>query len=488
MNANAAAIPMKTMADLPLLSGATWNGHAAEFRSTATDLFVRMQKEVGDIGKIEFFKLPIVVPFSPELTHELLVEKPKHLFKSVATKMMFYPMAGKGLFTADGDPWRRQRKLIAPLFHPQAIRSYAAMMNEVITRCLDTWKDGEIIDAGREMTKITMGVAAKTLFDADTLNESDDISDAIHAMFNYIMDQTGSISIILRATLAGKLIDATDLSPGMAKARDRVVEALHQPVPIPTRERLRLFKGLRLLDERIQRITDERRRTGTNRDDLLSRLLAARDEDDGSFMTDRQVRDEAMTLFIAGHETTATSTTWSLYFLSRNPDAYRRWKEEVAELAGQQASPDNTSKLTWSRGVFREALRFYPPALAVDRVAIEDMELGGYSFPRYTPFIVPIYAIHRNPAIWPDPERFDPGRFTPELEAKRPRAAYLPFSIGPRVCIGAMFAELEALLLFTQIAQRFEFEPVDTTHIGPDLKTALRPEKPIYLRVRKIDK
>jgi cytochrome P450 len=479
---------MKNIDDLPMLSGSTWTGHAAEFRRGPTDIFVRAQKEVGEIGAFKLFNFPAVMVFGPDLVHELLVEKQKKLFKSLAIKIMFYPMAGRGLFTADGDLWRRQRKLIAPLFQPQAIRSYATMMNDVITRCLNTWKEGDVIDAGREMTRITMGVAAKTLFDADTLDESDDISDAIHAMFNYITDQTASVSVTARAILAGTLLEAIDLPPSIAKIRDGVVDVLHHALPIPSPERLRLFKGLRLLDDRIQRMTDERRRTGTNRDDLLSRLLTARDEDDGSFMTDRQVRDEAMTLFIAGHETTATSTTWSLYFLSRNPDAYRRWQDELAALGGQPLSPDNTSKLPWTRGVFREALRFYPPAFAVDRVAMEEVEIGGYSFPRLTPFVVPIHAIHRNPALWPDPECFDPGRFAPELEAKRSRTAYLPFGIGPRVCIGATFAELEALLLLGQIAQRFEFEPVDTAHVGPDLRTALRPDKPILLRIKKIAK
>lgn len=477
---------MKTIADVPLLSGKTWNGHAAEFRRSPTGIFLRAQRELGPISKIELFKLPAVVVCGPDLVHELLVENAKHLFKSMALKIMFYPMAGRGLFTNDGDPWRRQRKLMAPLFHPQAIRSYAVMMNDVITRCLDTWKDGDVIDAGREMTRITMGVAAKTLFDADTLNESDDISEAIHAMFNYITDQSGSLSVIVRAITAGTLVDQSNLPPTIARWRDKAVDLLHEPIPLPTSERLRLFKAIRLLDDRIQRMTDERRRTTVERDDLLSRLLAARDEDDGSFMTDRQVRDEAMTLFIAGHETTATSTTWALYFLSRHPEVYRRWKQDVADLGQEKPSPDNTNKLVWTRGVFREALRFYPPAFAVDRVAMEPFQLGEYAFERLASFIVPIHTIHRNESLWPDPERFDPGRFTPELEAKRPRAAYLPFGIGQRVCIGAMFAELEALLLLAQIAQRFEFEPIDKDHIGPDMRTALRPEKPILLRVRKI--
>lgn len=477
---------MKTIADVPLLSGKTWNGHAAEFRRNPTGVFLRAQSELGPIGKIELFKFPAVSLSGPDLVHELLVEKAKHLFKSMALKIMFYPMAGRGLFTSDGDPWRRQRKLMAPLFHPQAIRSYAVMMNDVITRCLDTWKDGEVIDAGREMTRITMGVAAKTLFDADTLNESDEISDAIHAMFDYIADQQGGLSILIRAVTAGTLVQQGSLPPTIAKIRDRMVDLLHEPVPLPMPERIRLFKAIRLLDERIQRMTDERRRSHLERDDLLSRLLAARDEDDGSFMTDRQVRDEAMTLFIAGHETTATSTTWALYFLSRDPEAYRRWKEDVVALGPEKPSADNTNKLVWTRGVFREALRIYPPAFAVDRIAMEPLQLGDYHFERLSSFIIPIHAIHHNPALWPDPERFDPSRFAPELESKRPRAAFMPFGIGPRVCIGAMFAELEALLLLGQIAQRFEFEPVDTQPIGPNVRTVLRPERPVLLRVRKI--
>ncbi len=484
---------MKTLAEMPLLSGRTWNGHAAQFRKNPLEMLVRAQKEFtnvgsGDIGKIQFFQFPAVVLFGPDLIHEALVEKSKYMFKSMALKVMFYPMAGKGLFTSDGDQWKRQRKLMAPLFQPAAIRSYADTMNEIITRCLDTWQDGEIIDAGREMTRITMGVAAKTLFDANTLDESEDISDAIHAMFNYITDQTGSISVVVRAVLAANLLAKTNLSPRVAKARDYVVEALHEPVPLPTPERLRLFRGLRLLNERIQSITDERRRTGVQRDDLLSRLLAARDEDDGSFMTDRQVRDEAMTLFVAGHETTATSTTWALYFMSRHPDVYRRWKEEVAGLGGEKPSPDNTPKLVWTRGIFREALRFYPPVFAFDRIILKDLEIGGYSLPALTPLVFPNVAIHRNPILWPDPERFDPGRFAPELEAKRPRGAYMPFGMGARVCIGAMFAELEALLLFAQIAQRFELEAVDAAPVEPDMRAVFRPKTPVRLRVRKIAK
>ena len=476
---------MKTIEDIPVLSGKTFSGHAKEFRTTQAAIFLRLARELGDLGRLQFFNFPLVVLCSPELAHEALVEKQKSFEKSIPLKMMFYPFAGRGLFTSEGEPWRKQRKLMSPLFHPRTLEGYTPVMNAVIARCLDDWKDGEVIDAGREMTRITMGVAAKVLFDADTLDESDEISAAVRTMFDYLGDQTASVSIMVRATMVQFLLQMRDLPAPLERAREAVVEALHQPVPVPTEERRKLFAAIRTLDDRIQRMVDDRRQKGGDRPDLLSRLLAARDEDDGSFMTDRQVRDETLTLFIAGHETTATSTTWCLYFLARHPEIYRSWKEEVDRLSGQMPNAEQASRLVYTRGVFREAIRLYPPAFAVDRVAAEDVEIGGYHLPKLTSIIIPVHAIHRRASIFPDPERFDPTRFSPEAEAKRPRGAYLPFGAGPRICIGATFATLEAQLLLAQIAQRFDFEPVDRTPIGPNYVSALRPDKPILLRVKK---
>jgi cytochrome P450 len=476
---------MKTIKDIAVLSGETWSGHAAEFRRTKAEIFLRAMRELGDIGLIRFFNVPIVVLSAPHLVHEALVERQKSFVKSLATRIMFYPFAGKGLFTSEGEHWRRQRKLLSPLFHPGAIKSYAPAMNAVIERCLDDWRDGDIIDAGREMTRITMAIAGKVMFDADTLDESDELSDSVRALFEWLSEMSGSASIVATVTAASFLIELGNLPKALDRARTAAVDALHEPFPFPTKFRKRFFSAIRKLDDRIQRMIDDRRRAGHAREDLLSRLLTARDEDDGSFMTDRQVRDEALTLFVAGHETTATSTTWALYFLSRNPDAYRRWKEETARLSGKTATAEEALRLEWTRGVFREAMRICPPAFAVDRVAVEDVEVGGYRLPRKTAIIIPTHALHRHEASFPDPDRFDPGRFSAEAEAKRPRGAYIPFGMGPRICIGAQFAELEAELLLARIAQRFDFEPVNTEPIGPDFTTALRPEKPVLLRVKR---
>ncbi|UQA59420.1 cytochrome P450 [Polyangium aurulentum] len=473
----------RKLADIRVLAGKDWTGHAAEFKRAQGGLFLRMQREVGDIGRMYFFNVPIVVLSSPELLHEAFVEKAKSFEKSIATKLMFYPFAGKGVFTSEGEQWRRQRRLMAPFFHPGAVRAYAPTMNEVITRCLDGWKDGQVIDAGHEMTRITMAVAGKVFFDMDPSGEADELSEAIRAMFDYLGEQSGSLSIVARALAAGLISEIPGLPAGADRIRSTVIEKLGTPIPWPIPSRRRVIEGVKALDRMVQRTIDERRRSG-QKHDVLSKLLSARDEDDGSFMTDRQVRDEVITLFVAGHETTATGMTWSLYFLSRGPEAYRRWKDEVAALGGRTPTAEDSARLEYTRGVFKEAIRLYPPAFAFDRVAAEDVEIGGYLLPRTTGIVISPYAVHRRESIWPDPERFDPSRFSAAAEAARPRAAYVPFGIGPRVCIGASFAQLEAELLLAQLAQRFEFEAVDGEPIGPNFATALRPAKPVRLRVR----
>ena len=477
---------MRSPQDVPLLAKHGGESHAAEFRRTRANLFVRLHRELGDIGKIHLFGLPCVSLGSPELVHDVMVEKAKSFEKSLALKMIFRPLAGKGLFTSEGDLWKRQRKLMSPLFFPATVRGYAPVMNEVIARHLDTWRDGDVIDAGREMTRITMAVVGKVLFDTDRFDDADELGAAIQAMFNYIADQGASFSLIAKATVGAQLFRVEHLPPWAEGLRERVVDKLSEPFPWPTPERRRLFAAIETLDRKVQEMIDERRRAGGGRNDLLTRLLQARDEDDGAVMTDRQVRDEAMTLFVAGHETTATSTTWALHFLSRNPETYRRWKQEVAGLGGKQPTADDAAHLPYTTGAFKEATRIYPPAFVLDRVSMEEVEVGGYLFPRWTTFFLSPYALHRRPHIWPDPERFDPERFTPEAEAARPRLAWIPFGAGPRVCIGAGFAILEAQLLLAQIAQRFDFEPADRAPIHPSFMTALRPSRPVRLRIKRL--
>lgn len=476
---------MKAIQDIPLLSGRKFDGHVSEFRATRGDFFVRLHRELGEAGRMRFFNVEALSVASPELIHQVLVEKAKSFEKTLAIRLAFYPLAGNGLFTNEGEPWKRQRKLLSPLFNPAVVRGYAPVMNEVIARYLDTWKDGEVIDAGREMIRITMAVVGKVLFDSDTFDDADELGAAIQVVFGYLAEQGGSLSLIARSTIGIQLLELGALPAWAEKLRKDALIMLGSPLPLPTARRRRELLAIRTLDRKIQEMIDERRRAGTTRDDLLTRLLNARDEDDGSGMTDRQVRDEAMTLFVAGHETTATTTTWALYGLAQNPEIYRRWKEEVASIGERTPSAEDAAHLAYTTGIFKEAARLFPPAFVLDRVATEDVQIGEYKLPRNTVLFMSPYALHRRPELWPDPMRFDPERFTPAAEAQRHRLAWLPFGAGPRVCIGAGFALLEAQLLLAQVAQRFDFEPAFKGSIGPSFLSALRPERPVLLRVKR---
>ena len=475
---------MKSLRDIPMLPGERFGGHVSYFREERGDLFVRLQRECGDIGALRFFNVPIVNIGSPALAREVLVEHARSFEKTLAIRMAFYPLAGKGLFTSEGDLWRRQRRLMSPMFHPAVVRGYAGVMNEVIARHLDAWQDGAVIDVGREMTRITMAVAGKALFDADTFGDADELGAAVRAMMDYIGEQGGDPWLIARATLGVKLLELGALPPWAEALRERAIVRLSMPPRWPTKKSRRLHAAIRTLDAKVQQMIDERRKVGLSRQDLLTRLLVARDEDDGAVMTDRQVRDEAVTLFVAGHETTASGTTWALSFLSRHPEVHRRWKAEAAALGGRVPGAEDAPALGYTAGVFKEALRLYPPAFLLNRVVIEDVEIGGYLLPKGTVMFISPYALHRLPDIWPDPGRFDPERFTPEAEAARPKLSWLPFGAGPRVCIGAELAILEAQLLLAQIAQRFDLSPVDDEPVPPTFESSLRPGRPVLVRIR----
>jgi cytochrome P450 len=467
-----------------MLSGERLDGHASQFRKERGDIFVRVQRECGDIGMLRFLNARLVVVSSPEMIHEVLVERARSFDKTLMLRMMFYPVTGYGLFTSGGDLWRRQRRLMSPLFHPAAVTGYADMMNAVIARQLDRWHDGAVIDLSQEMTRVTMAVASKALFDADALDDADELGAAVRTMFHFLSEQGASTSLVARSALGGMLFTLGALPPWADALRERAIVHLSTPLRWPTPKSRRLHEAMALLDAKVQQFIDDRRRAGLTRRDILTALIAARDED-GGMMTDRQLRDEVLTLFIAGHETTATGTTWALSALARYPEVYRRWKAEAAALGGRIPTAGDAPALGYTTGVFRESLRLYPPGFMLDRVATEDVEIGGYLLPKGTLVILAVYALHRRPDLWPDPERFDPDRFSPEAEAARPKLAWLGFGAGPRVCIGAQFGTLEAQLLLTQIAQRFELEPLSLDPVPAAFESALRPAKPILLRVRR---
>jgi cytochrome P450 len=436
----------------------------------------------GDFFRVRLLDKDVICPASPDLLQELLVERNALTMKSDLSRYALYPVGGEGLLTSRGDLWRRQRKLMAPIFQVGQLARYADSMVACTERGIDTFRDGQTVDLLRETTRITMSVAGKTLFDADTFSEADEIGAAITVAVRWASNQVSFFplpQIALRHVLEGL---SPRLPAGLSGPCAALAERLHGPVLFFTEEDRRMKKAVALLDERVHRMIDDRRRSGEDRPDLLGRLLAARD-DDGSRMTDKQVRDEILTLFVAGHETTATSLAWSLYLLTRHPHILAEACAEARSL-GRSPRYEDIPRLGLLQRVFKETLRLYTPFPMFTRDAVADLVLGGHRFPKGTVFLISLYTVHHRADLWPDPERFDPSRFLPEAEAKRPRYAYVPFSAGPRICIGNHFALLEAPLVLATLLQRIDLEPLGGPEIQPELHGTLRPRGGIPMRVR----
>jgi cytochrome P450 len=483
---------MSTLAldEVPLLSGATWSGHAREFLRDRLALLGRLDGECAPLVRVRFGRKDVLAGNSPAYAHELLVEKARSFGKSLSLRIPYQPLAGEGLFTSEGALWKRQRKLMAPLFAPAQLEEYGACMVELAERAADRWRDGQTIDVGQEMTRITMAVVGRALFDAETFDEADELGQALTTALEWANGHLGKLGLFLQLTLY-ELFERRERSDGSLLGRwaGRARAALAVPRLLAGARSPEVAGALAKLDGRIQQMIDERRGAGLLRRDLLTRLLGARDLDavagEATTMSDRQVRDEAVTLFAAGHETTATALTWSFYLLARHPAAWRRLREEADAVDGRGSGGGSMAPLPFGTRVFKESMRLYPPIYILGRRALEPVEIAGHSFPAQTQFCLSPFAIHRRPDLYPAPERFDPERFTPEAEAARPRTAYLPFGAGPRVCIGNHFALMEGPLVMATLARRLTLEIDPTREVAPAPFASLRPAAPITAVVRK---
>lgn len=370
-------------------------------------------RQYGDLASFWFGPFTGYVVSSPELAHQVLVTDASKFNKTRAIKQVMFPVLGTGLFTNDGDFWKRQRKLVQPAFHTKRIGAYGQVMVEHAQALIQRWQDGQTYDMDHEMTHLTMGIVSKTLFDADVSSELDEISAVV-----------------------------TDVLSGVNTRLDRL---MNLPYWVPTPENRRFNRSVNKLNSIIQRFIDDRRKTGEDKGDLLSMLLLAQDEDDGGVMTDRQVRDEAMTLFGAGHETTAVALMWTWYLLSQHPDVEARLLDELETVLGGRAPElSDLSRLPYTEMVVKELMRLYPPAWGTTRETTADVEMNGFTIKAGSVVLVNMYGIQRDGRYFADPERFDPERFSAENEPKIPKYAYIPFGGGPRVCIGNAFAMMEA--------------------------------------------
>lgn len=387
----------------------------------------------------------------PDLIKEMLVDKVAIYEKGRLNRQILGPALGNGLLTAEGEFWRRQRRIAAPAFHYRKLQLLATTMTECSVDLADRWEDfadtGRHIDIAQEMMRLTMEIVARTLFSSDLGRSFDDLGRAV----SILIENLGKLSVI----------DLLGLPEWMPRFRDPAVK-----------------DALALLDDMIFRIIEQRRTEGEGaREDLLQMLLDARDPETGEGMSDRQLRDEVITLFAAGHETTAQALSWAFYLLSQDPTQEGLLHEELdRELVGRAPTFDDMRGLERTRMIIDETLRLFPPAFSISRTANKTDRLGGeLHVPRGAIITAAPYITHRNPKLWPEPDKFDPERFSDHEVHERHKHAYFPFGAGQRICIGSGFAQTEARMALAVLGQRYRLRLKDGHPVQPQGRVTLRP-------------
>jgi cytochrome P450 len=407
-------------------------------------LFTYLAEKYGEASHYRLYGSDVVVFNHPEYIREVLVVQNQSFVKERTVQRMKM-LVGEGLITSEGKFHKVQRTLSQPAFHRQRITHYGTTMVEHSVHQRESWRGGEMVDISSAMMHLALRIVSKTLFNTDVAREVGEISgnvNAIMALYNFL--------VILP-----------------------YAEGL-QYWPLPGISRFRNARAQ--LDRVVYRMIREHRSAREDCGDLLAMLLAAR-YDDGSGMSDQQLRDEVMTIFLAGYETIANALTWTWYLLSQNPEAERKLHAELdSVLDGRLPEAADLPKLKYAEMALAEAMRLYPPAWAMGRIAIEDVEIGPFHLPGGTTVLMLPFITHRNAKYFPDPMRFDPERFLPEAKASRPRFSYFPFGGGARQCIGEAFAWMEGVLILATLAQRWRFSLAPRQRVEPDPKVTLRPK------------
>ncbi|HEY1251102.1 MAG TPA: cytochrome P450 [Thermoanaerobaculia bacterium] len=400
-------------------------------------------REFGDTVSLRLPGRDVLVLNRPEDIESVLLTQRSNFIKHSFFWRHVTAIFGNGLLTSEGDFWLRQRRLAAPAFHPDRIAAYGEVMTAYTDRLVEGWADGERRDVHKDMMRVTMEIVSKTLFDVEV---EEDV-DAIGRSFDMVIRE-------------------------IAKRFRRPVK-IADWIPVPGN--LRYRRGVALLDRLVARVLAERRARPGDRGDLLSMLMAARD-DDGKPMSDRQLRDELITLFLAGHETTAIALSWTLFLLARHPEVEERLYREIGEtLAGRLPKAADLPRLRFAEAVVRESLRLYPPAYVIGREALADCVIGDYDVAPGTTIYFAPWVLHRDPRHFPDPEAFRPERWLDGSTARLPKYAYIPFGGGPRICIGERFAMMEGVLVLVTLLRRFRLE-MDGPDPVPFPSITLRPE------------
>ena len=428
-------------------------GSLVELSRDWLGFYARCAREHGDLVYFHILHVPLYLVVHPRDIEFILVTNAGNFTKSEDYRALARVL-GRGLLTSEGEFWRRQRGLIQPAFRRENILAYARVMTGAAGRMLDSWKDNGVRNLHEDMMRVTLEIVGQCLYGAEVSGAAERVGKAMEVVTEKFI-VNASQALLFRFEI-----------PDLFAPRER--------------------RAIAELNEIIGGIIRDRRSSNQPRDDLLDTLLRARDAE-GKPMSDAQLRDEMMTLFLAGHETTAIALSWACYLLAQNPQIEAKLVEELRSVLGNRApTPEDLPRLSYTEMVVKEAMRLYPPAWGVGRRAIADCEIGGYRVPAGSNVFILQWITQRDPRFFPDPERFDPERWRedPVRSGRIPRFAYLPFGGGPRVCVGASFAMMEAILLLAMIQQRYHLELVPDHPVEVFASVTLRPKHGIRVIVK----
>ena len=417
--------------------GTIIGGNIRQLRAGPLDFFLSTAREYGPLASFRIGPKRVFLASGPDLIDQVLVTDAKHYIKHFGARA-FKPVLGNGLVTSEGAFWLRQRKLIQPAFSKERVQSYSAAMIELTNEMLDSWTEGKSVQIDREFEALTSKIALKTLFDLDDPGDRERFSNTLRLAFDLM--------------------------------NERLRQMVKIPLWVATRANRRLQQAVAELNHTVEGFIAAGRSRNQAADDLLSRLLFAQDED-GTRMSDRQLRDEAMTLYLAGHETTALTLAWTWYLLSQHPHVEDKLLSEWQRvLRGATPTTQHLLKITYTSAVIAESMRLFPPVYVIGREATTDLELGGYRVKRGYTVLMSQWVNHRDPKYFPDPEAFRPERWQHGLAKRLPKFAYYPFGGGQRLCVGNAFALTEAAIILAAVGQRYRFT------LDPDAVIGIKPQ------------